>query len=75
MPRKIGELELEFEIPTWNSNWDFEQFTIKSTGNFIPPQTKKKTKSVKIDIHESTRRPEILKIKISKKYSKAMSET
>ena len=23
VPRKIGELELEFEIPTWNSNWDF----------------------------------------------------
>ena len=25
VPRKIGELELEFEIPTWNSNWDFEE--------------------------------------------------
>ena len=25
MPRKIAELELEFEIPTWNSNWDFEE--------------------------------------------------
>ena len=24
LPRKIGELELDFEIPTWNSNWDFE---------------------------------------------------
>ena len=21
--RKIAELEWEFEIPTWNSNWDF----------------------------------------------------
>ena len=29
LPRKIGELELEFEIPTWNSNWDFEEFTVK----------------------------------------------
>ena len=29
MARKIGELELEFEfkIPTWNSNWDFQGFT------------------------------------------------
>ena len=25
MPRKIGELELDFEIPTWNSNGDFEE--------------------------------------------------
>ena len=30
-PRKIGELELEFEIPSWNSNWDFEKFTVKFT--------------------------------------------
>ena len=30
MPRKIAELELEFEIPTWNSNWDFgDRHTIK----------------------------------------------
>ena len=34
VPRKIAELELEFEIPTWNSNWDFEQFTVKFTVNF-----------------------------------------
>ena len=34
VPRKIGELELEFEIPTWNSNWDFEEFTVKFTVNF-----------------------------------------
>ena len=34
VPRKIGELELEFEIPTWNSNWDFEQFTVKFTVDF-----------------------------------------
>ena len=26
MPRKIGELELDFENPTWRSNWDFEEF-------------------------------------------------
>ena len=26
--KKIGELELEIEIPTWNSNWDFEQLGI-----------------------------------------------
>ena len=25
LPRKIGELELDFENPTWNSNWDFEE--------------------------------------------------
>ena len=34
VPMKIGELELEFEIPTWSSNWDFEQFTVKFTVNF-----------------------------------------
>ena len=34
VPRKIGELELEFEIPTWNSNWDFEEFTVKFTVRF-----------------------------------------
>ena len=27
VPRKIGELELDFENPTWKSNWDFEEFT------------------------------------------------
>ena len=34
MPRKIGELELDFEIPTWNSNWDFEEFTVNFTVRF-----------------------------------------
>ena len=34
MPRKNGELELEFGIPTWNSSWDFEQYTVKFTVNF-----------------------------------------
>ena len=29
LPRKIGELELDFENPTWKSNWDFEKFTVK----------------------------------------------
>ena len=33
-PRKIGELELEFEIPTWNSKWDFEEFTVNFTVKF-----------------------------------------
>ena len=32
--RKIGELELDFENPTWNSNWDFEEFTVKFTVDF-----------------------------------------
>ena len=31
VPRKIRELELEFEIPTWNSHWHFEEITVKST--------------------------------------------
>ena len=31
LPRKIGELELDFENPTWKSNWDFEECTIKFT--------------------------------------------
>ena len=34
MPRKIGELELDFENPTWKSNWDFEQFAVEVTINF-----------------------------------------
>ena len=34
VPRKIGELELDFENPTWNSNWDFEAFTVKSIVKF-----------------------------------------
>ena len=34
MPRKIGELELDFENPTWKSNWDFEQFTVEVTISF-----------------------------------------
>ena len=34
MPRKIGELELDFENPTWKSNWDFEEFTVEFTVNF-----------------------------------------
>ena len=29
VPRKIGELELDFENPTWKSNWDFEEFTVR----------------------------------------------
>ena len=29
VPRKIGELELDFENPTWKSNWDFEEFTVE----------------------------------------------
>ena len=29
MPRKIGELELDFENPTWKSNWDFEEITVR----------------------------------------------
>ena len=45
MPRKIGELELDFEIPTWNSNWDFEEitvkFTVRFTINFINDITQK----------------------------------
>ena len=32
--RKIGELELDFENPTWKSNWDFEEFTVKFTIRF-----------------------------------------
>ena len=39
MPRKIGELELDFENSTCNSNWDFEKiivkFTVKFTVRFI----------------------------------------
>ena len=35
MPRKIGELELDFEIPTWNSNWDFEEITVKFTVDLL----------------------------------------
>ena len=39
MPRKIGELELDFENLTWNSNWDFEErtvdFTVKIIANFV----------------------------------------
>ena len=31
VPRKIGELELDFENPTWKSNWDFEEFTVEFT--------------------------------------------
>ena len=36
VPRKIGELELEseFEIPTWNSNWNFSKFTVRFTIKF-----------------------------------------
>ena len=34
VPRKIGELELDFENPTWKSNWEFEQFTAKFTVSF-----------------------------------------
>jgi len=29
VPRKIGELELDFGNPTWKSNWDFDEFTAK----------------------------------------------
>ena len=32
--RKIGELELDFENPTWKSNWDVEEFTVKFTVKF-----------------------------------------
>ena len=34
LPRKTEELELKFEIPTWNSNWDFEELTVKFTVRF-----------------------------------------
>ena len=34
MLRKTGELGLEFEIPAWNSNWDFEEITVKFTVKF-----------------------------------------
>ena len=49
--RKIGELELDFENPTWKSNWDFEEFTVKFTVrftiNFIINNITQKTKSKK----------------------------
>ena len=39
MPRKIGELELDFENPTWKSNWDFDEravdFTVKIIADFV----------------------------------------
>ena len=48
---------MEFEIPTWNSNWDFEEssvkFTVRSTTDFIihnitpKIQIKKQTKQNK----------------------------
>ena len=34
LPRKIGELELDFENPTWESNWDFEEFIVNFIVNF-----------------------------------------
>lgn len=34
LPRKIGELELEFEILTWSSNWYFEEFNVEFTVRF-----------------------------------------
>ena len=33
VPRKIGELELDFENPTWKPNWDFQKFTVTFTVN------------------------------------------
>ena len=42
VPRKIGELELEFEIPTWNSSWDFEEITVKITVRFTVTKNNKK---------------------------------
>ena len=36
VPRKIGELELDFENPTWKSNWDFEEITVKFIVRFTP---------------------------------------
>ena len=56
VPRKIGELELDFKNPTWKSNWDFEQFTVEFTVDFtngfttnfinynITPKVKKQNK-------------------------------
>ena len=39
LPRKIGELELDFENPTWKSNLEiqvgFEEFAAKSVVNSI----------------------------------------
>ena len=41
VPRKIGELEWDFENPTWKSNWDFEEFTVKFTVKFTVRVTTK----------------------------------
>ena len=34
VPRKVGELELDFENPTWKSIWDLKEFTVKFSVGF-----------------------------------------
>ena len=34
LPRKVWELEFDFENPIWRSKWDSEEFTVKFTVDF-----------------------------------------
>ena len=76
LPREIGELELDFENPTWKSNRDFQEctvkFIVKTIANLLFTLSialKKLNSFVPPRLYKTTKKSREFILKLSKKWN------